>query len=92
MRRQTGRLVGTSRPPHAVLRIGYGWPVASSPRRPVDELVVPGPSAPVDASPGPFRTADEPPATPVEPATAVEPATEVGAAAGGDPHDRSQLW
>lgn len=33
-------LVGSARPPQAVLRIGYGWPVTGSPRRPVEDLLV----------------------------------------------------
>jgi nitroreductase len=41
-RELTRQLVGSSQPPHAVLRIGYGWPVATSPRRAVDDLVTSG--------------------------------------------------
>ena len=40
-RELAGQLIGAPSAPHAVLRIGYGWPVASSPRRAVDELVMP---------------------------------------------------
>jgi hypothetical protein len=40
VRELTRHLIGAARPPHAVLRIGYGWPVVSSPRRAVDELVM----------------------------------------------------
>jgi hypothetical protein len=50
----TGRLIGSPQPPHAVLRIGYGWPVVSSPRRAVDELVMPESSTtPAAAKPTP---------------------------------------
>jgi hypothetical protein len=33
------RMLGTLRPPHAVLRIGYGWPTGRTPRRPVADLL-----------------------------------------------------
>jgi nitroreductase len=35
------RLISGTRPPHALLRIGYGWPVTPTPRRPVHELLQP---------------------------------------------------
>jgi hypothetical protein len=35
------RMVGTLRPPQAVLRIGYGWPTGRTPRRPVADLLQP---------------------------------------------------
>jgi hypothetical protein len=38
-RKLTRDLVGATQLPHAVLRIGYGWPVATSPRRAVEDLV-----------------------------------------------------
>lgn len=44
VRELTRQLIGAPRPPHAVLRIGYGWPVVASPRRDVDELVMADPS------------------------------------------------
>jgi nitroreductase len=40
IRELTRRLVGASVSPHAVLRIGYGWTVTSSPRRAVEQLVM----------------------------------------------------
>ncbi len=44
-------LVGTARPPQAVLRIGYGWPVVGSPRLPVEDLLLAGP----EQGPGRYR-------------------------------------
>jgi hypothetical protein len=38
-RAEAGRLAGSDRPPHAVLRIGHGWPVVASPRRAVEDLL-----------------------------------------------------
>lgn len=38
-REQLRRIVAGTRPPHAVLRIGYGRPVPMTPRRPVADLV-----------------------------------------------------
>jgi hypothetical protein len=38
-RERLRRLIGATRPPQAVLRIGHGWPVAATPRRPVQEMV-----------------------------------------------------
>jgi hypothetical protein len=35
------RLMGSARPPHAVLRIGRGWPVPATPRREVTDLIAP---------------------------------------------------
>jgi nitroreductase len=32
-------LVGTTRPPQVVLRVGHGWPTVSTPRRPVADLL-----------------------------------------------------
>jgi nitroreductase len=43
VREELRRLVAGTRPPHAVLRIGYGQPVAATPRRPVADLL----SAPI---------------------------------------------
>lgn len=40
MRELTRDLVGSGQPPHAVLRIGYGWPVPTTPRRAVESLVM----------------------------------------------------
>jgi hypothetical protein len=40
VREKVQRLLGAARPPQAVLRIGYGWPTAPSPRRPVAELLL----------------------------------------------------
>jgi hypothetical protein len=40
-REQLRRLVGALRPPQAVLRIGRGWPVPATPRRPVAEMLAP---------------------------------------------------
>jgi nitroreductase len=39
-RRELRRLLGDSRWPQAVLRIGYGSPTAASPRRPVEETLI----------------------------------------------------
>ncbi len=39
-REELRRLVGGSRPPQAVLRIGRGWPVAATPRLPAAALVL----------------------------------------------------
>ncbi|GAA4856138.1 Acg family FMN-binding oxidoreductase [Pseudonocardia benzenivorans] len=33
------RLISGSRPPQVVLRIGHGWPVAATPRRPVEDVL-----------------------------------------------------
>jgi hypothetical protein len=38
-RGQLGQLISADRSPQAVLRIGHGWPVGSTPRRPVAELI-----------------------------------------------------
>jgi hypothetical protein len=43
-REQVRRLVSGTRPPQAVLRIGRGWPVPDTPRRPATDLLVPDPS------------------------------------------------
>lgn len=40
-REELRRLVAGTRPPQAVLRIGRGWPVIATPRRPVADLVQP---------------------------------------------------
>jgi hypothetical protein len=40
-REQLRRLIGATRPPLAVLRIGRGYPVPATPRRDVADLVVP---------------------------------------------------
>lgn len=39
------RLVGGTRPPQAVLRIGHGWPVPATPRRRTEDLLVPDTTA-----------------------------------------------
>jgi hypothetical protein len=36
------RLIGATRPPQAVLRIGRGWPVVATPRREASDLLAPG--------------------------------------------------
>jgi hypothetical protein len=41
-REELRRLIGGTRPPQAVLRLGYGWPVVASPRREVGDLIAPG--------------------------------------------------
>ena len=38
-RERLRHLIRSTRPPQAVLRIGRGWPVGSTPRRPVAELL-----------------------------------------------------
>ena len=40
-REELRRLIGGTRPPQAVLRIGHGWPVAATPRRATDDLLQP---------------------------------------------------
>ena len=40
-REELRRLIGGTRPPQAVLRIGHGWPVVATPRRDVEDLLVP---------------------------------------------------
>ncbi len=40
-REELRRLIGGTRPPQAVLRIGYGWPVTATPRREVGDLLAP---------------------------------------------------
>ena len=50
IRELSRQLIGAARPPHAVLRIGYGWPVVSSPRRDIDELVMSECSPPAAAA------------------------------------------
>lgn len=45
-REQLRKLIGASRPPQVVLRIGRGWPVVAAPRLPVEELVMNEPSHP----------------------------------------------
>ncbi|MCO1653819.1 nitroreductase [Pseudonocardia humida] len=42
-RERLRRLVHGTRAPHAVLRIGRGWPVVATPRRPVADLIASGP-------------------------------------------------
>jgi hypothetical protein len=39
VRDQVCRLLGTHRPPHAVLRIGHGWPTPGTPRRAVADVI-----------------------------------------------------
>ena len=38
-------LLGTLRPPHAVLRIGHGWPTPRVPRRAVSDMLLGPPAA-----------------------------------------------
>lgn len=40
-REELRRLIGGTRPPQAVLRIGHGWPVPATPRRRTEDLLVP---------------------------------------------------
>lgn len=40
-REELRRLVGATRPPQVVLRIGHGWPIAATPRRNAADLVEP---------------------------------------------------
>lgn len=40
-REELRRLIGGTRPPQAVLRIGHGWPVTAPPRRDVGDLLTP---------------------------------------------------
>jgi hypothetical protein len=40
-REELRRLIGGPRGPQVVLRIGRGWPVSATPRRPVDDLLLP---------------------------------------------------
>jgi nitroreductase len=42
-REELRRLVGATRPPQVVLRIGHGWPIAATPRRSTADLVEPEP-------------------------------------------------
>lgn len=42
-REELRRLVGTTRPPQVVLRIGHGWPVVATPRRSAADIVEPEP-------------------------------------------------
>lgn len=41
IRQELRQLIGGTRPPQAVLRIGHGWPVAATPRRESADLLVP---------------------------------------------------
>ncbi|MFC5994819.1 Acg family FMN-binding oxidoreductase [Pseudonocardia hispaniensis] len=41
IREQVRRLIDGTHQPQVVLRIGHGWPVAATPRRPIEELVLP---------------------------------------------------
>jgi nitroreductase len=43
-REELRRVIGGTRPPQAVLRIGRGWPVTATPRRPVADLIAPAPT------------------------------------------------
>jgi nitroreductase len=38
-REELRRLIGGTRPPQAVLRIGHGWPIAATPRRPALDML-----------------------------------------------------
>lgn len=40
-REELRRLIGGTRPPQAVLRVGYGWPVVATPRRDTEDLIEP---------------------------------------------------
>ncbi len=52
-REELRRLIGGSQPPQAVLRIGRGWPVSATPRRPAADLVMPDRDlASADVGPG----------------------------------------
>jgi nitroreductase len=46
IRAKLRRALGTTLDPQAILRIGFGSPVPPTPRRPVAELLMPGPPAP----------------------------------------------
>jgi hypothetical protein len=39
-REELRRLIGGTRPPQAVLRIGHGWPVPTPPHRRVEDLLM----------------------------------------------------
>jgi hypothetical protein len=43
VREELRRMIGATRPPSAVLRLGYGWPLLHTERRPVHDLLVPEP-------------------------------------------------
>lgn len=43
-RQELRRVIGGTHPPQAVLRIGRGWPVPATPRRPVADLLRPSPA------------------------------------------------
>ena len=45
VREQLRRLIGATRPPLAVVRIGRGYPVPATPRRNLADLVIPDPAA-----------------------------------------------
>ncbi|MEJ3653281.1 nitroreductase [Actinomycetes bacterium KLBMP 9759] len=45
-REQLRLLLGSTRPPQAVLRLGRGWPITSTPRRPVADTVAPADQVP----------------------------------------------
>jgi hypothetical protein len=40
VRDEVHRLIGSLRPPQAVLRIGHGWPTSRTPRWPVTDLIL----------------------------------------------------
>ena len=44
VREELRRLIGSTRPPLAVLRIGRGYPTPATPRRAVADLVLPEPA------------------------------------------------
>jgi nitroreductase len=43
VREELRRMIGATRSPSAVLRLGYGWPVLHTGRRPVHDLLIPKP-------------------------------------------------
>jgi hypothetical protein len=53
IREAVQEVIGAPRPPQAVLRIGYGWAVVGSPRRPIEHLLIPASEQP--AGPAPDR-------------------------------------
>jgi hypothetical protein len=44
IREELRRLIGATRPPAAVLRIGRGWPIPATPRLDAADLVIPDPA------------------------------------------------
>jgi nitroreductase len=50
VRERVRELIGSTRTPLAVLRIGHGWPVAATPRLAVEDLLLTGPAQPAETS------------------------------------------